>query len=694
MRALSNMKVGTKILAANGLLMLFLLVTGGIGWWSVNGVGNDFLNYRQLARQSYMAGHVQANLLEARLSVKEFIVSDSPNSVSNVEERLNQTLSLIDQSSSLFETETNRQELALARDDLRLYGEQFRKVVDLQWRRDAEVRTMDEIGPKLIQALTTITQGAYADRETPAAVAAGETLRSLMLARLDTYRFLVGNRQDQAEQAKSELATFRENAGRLTRLQQTPERRVLADEVVAGSMQYGPAFERLVDLVGQRNDVITTVLDRIGPEIAAAMEEMKLANVARQDDLGPEAEAEARLAMELVGATTVLALTLGLVAAVLTGRSISRPVLAMTAAMNRLAKGDTSVEFATDGRKDEIGAMASALLVFKENAIERQRMLAEQQAEAQRKAARADHIQEATQEFESTVDEVLETLTSAAAELEATAQQLSVTAEETSTQASSVAAASNQASSSVQTVASSANELSVSIKEISSQVAETSSIAGKAQDEATSATHSVRDLRQGAERIGKVISIIQDIAEQTNLLALNATIEAARAGEAGKGFAVVANEVKELAKQTAKATEEIDEQIKSMQASVGTVVPMIERIGDIIRKLTGISATVSATAEQQAAATEEISRSVGEAARGTDEVSRNVDGLREASTQASAGASQVLSSAQSVAFKAEALKRSISEYLQEMTLLEQPSNARWAETEARPVRSEPSSRRA
>ncbi len=343
---------------------------------------------------------------------------------------------------------------------------------------------------------------------------------------------------------------------------------------------------------------------------------------------------------------------------------IVRSVGQMTGAMDAIAGGNTSIAVPCVDRRDEMGAMARALLVFKENAEKVQAMQAER--EALEKAAQAEKtaaMNRLADDFEAKVGEIVETVSSASTELEASARTLTATADRSQELATTVAAASEEASTNVQSVASATEELSSSVNEISRQVQESARMAGEAVDQARTTNDRVGELSKAAGRIGDVVELINTIAGQTNLLALNATIEAARAGEAGRGFAVVASEVKALAEQTAKATGEISQQIAGIQAATQESVHAIREISDTIERLSEISSTIAAAVEEQGAATQEISRNVQQAAQGTQQVSANVVDVQRGAGETGSASSQVLSAAQMLSGDSNRLKLEVTRFL-------------------------------
>ena len=382
---------------------------------------------------------------------------------------------------------------------------------------------------------------------------------------------------------------------------------------------------------------------------------------------GDEANGEASrstssLALNL--AILLAGLVLGAISFWVAFRRILGPLNAMTGTMTRLAEGNKTVTIPGLGRKDEIGEMAGAVQVFKDNMIETERLRADQLETEQRQSQqrKAEMIQLADN-FESAVGEIIKTVSSASSELEASAGTLTATATRAQEVTTMVAAASEEASANVQSVASATEELTSSVNEISRQVQASARMANEAVDQARKTNDRVSELSKAAARIGDVVELINTIAGQTNLLALNATIEAARAGEAGRGFAVVASEVKALAEQTAKATGEIGQQITGIQAATQESVGAIKEISGTIEKLSEISSTIAAAVEEQGAATQEISRNVQQAAQGTQQVSSNVVDVQRGASETGSASSKVLSAAQMLSSDSNRLRLEVGKFL-------------------------------
>lgn len=457
------------------------------------------------------------------------------------------------------------------------------------------------------------------------------------------------------------------------------------------------AFKAL-DLVGAGNvdaaikleKEIVALEGRLDRELVTLLSEFEKFT----QDAATTAEAHESFAEKLLTGIGIAALLIGgLFAFFLVRHMIARPLADVVVSLKRLTAGDYDSEI-KDGSNDEIGTVAKALKHFKVKLIEgerqrEERILAEKQAEEeqrrheaerQEQEARAEQERRLAKEqadadrkqamiemvdsFESSVMNVVQSLSSAATEMQASAETMSATADQTSQQAVAVAAASEEATVNVQTVASAAEELSTSVSEISRQVAQSNQIAQSPVDEARQANSKVEGLADAAQKIGEVVNLINDIASQTNLLALNATIEAARAGEAGKGFAVVASEVKTLATQTAKATEEIGVQIGAIQEATGDAVEVIKSIGATIDQMGEISTSIASAVDEQGSATREIASSVQQAAEGTQEVSGNITHVTQAASETQSASGDMLGAAKELAQQGDVLRQEVDKFLE------------------------------
>jgi len=517
----------------------------------------------------------------------------------------------------------------------------------------------DSISQNLILAQATRNQG-IADMMHDAL--RGDVYRALHAARVEPT-----SRSHIEEDLRDHLAQLRHNIDQNKGLALSPDIRMalanveepLATYANAASTLVEAAFEstkeaeRMLPDFVQRFDALEDAMETISGRIGEAAERV-------EQDAGALAAITRRT--NAAAATITLLMTVGLCLYLL--RRVLRPIGSMTRTMRTLADGDTSVDVIGARRRDEIGEMARAVEVFRDNAREMEHLRGEQELARQRNEAEKRHMMaDLAQSFQAKVGALVQRLSIAANGLEATAQSMTAVADKTTQQSVGVASTAQQTSANVQTVAAATEELSISIREIAAQVTQSSHIAERAAVDAQRTNRTVLMLAASAEKIGNVVQLISTIASQTNLLALNATIEAARAGEAGKGFTVVASEVKDLASQTSRATAEISAQIAGVQQATVDTVQAIQAIASTIGEMSQISTSIAAAMEEQGAATAEIARNVQEAARGTEFVTGSISEVRQGAGETGTAAAQVLSSAQELARHSTGLGREVEYFL-------------------------------
>ena len=522
------------------------------------------------------------------------------------------------------------------------------------------------------RSLDALSDGAF---KRAALVAALDSKVSGIQARLYQLTSIAANDSDAAK-AKALGDALRHEIGGIdtafaamaASIAGDPAREQLRDAMAKTLKDYAGAAGQVIDMSSNASYALIFMNNAQQAFDAFAKEQAELdANVDREKTaLVAQIRSEAQHARIVFIAATLLATVIALGVSLLLAGLISRPVIAIAAALRRLAGGDLAIETPYAGRRDEIGAIAAALGVFKETAVAAEKLTAERERQREQQEQRAKRLAQLAHEFDREVTGVLETVAAAAAELQSTATAMAETAGQTSRQSSAAMAAAEQAAHNVNTVASAAEELAASVEEIGRQMAMSTDVAGKAVDEAARTNRTVKGLAEASQKIGAVVALINDIASQTNLLALNATIEAARAGEAGKGFAVVASEVKSLATQTAKATDEIAGQVAGMQQATGQAVGAIEGIGTTIETMSKIATTIASAIEEQGAATAEISRNVQQAAGGTKTVSENIGGVADTATRTGGAAGQVLEAATRLSQQSDALRRQVDRFLGEV----------------------------
>ncbi|WCL54850.1 methyl-accepting chemotaxis protein [Gimibacter soli] len=648
-----------------------------------------FAEYRATARQAVQAGRVQANLLLARIAAKDFLIAASDDAANRVKDRTAQTLEAQQELMAMMEGSAHSGFVAEAGNDIRAYSEHFEQITSLEREKHVLVsEKLDRLGPDLQSGLLSIGEAARVADNMALMIAVNEALYPMMMMRLHANKYLLSGNEHDYTQAMQHAAAAGEGLSDIPAAPAASHHRDAVTALDSSRRDYTETFQQLKGLTDTRNDVVRNKLDVTGRAVADDLEAFKLDIKKEQDTLGPETDAALQFGLIFTIIVSLVAIGLGVWAAVFIGRGIARPIVAITGDVDALAADNLDIHVSGRNRADEIGKMAAGLEIFREKLLDNRRMaeqeaaraeeerlrkIAEEETRAEREREkeaqmeaerkRQAYIDGLIRDFDSAAMALLSTLGQAGRELQETASLMSSTAEETGTQATTVASAAQQTAAHVQAVATSAEELSASIHEISRQVSRSSELAQVAVDEGRSADAGIKGLVETADRISNVVQLINDIAEQTNLLALNATIEAARAGDAGRGFAVVASEVKSLAQHTAKATEEITTQVSEIQAETQKAVSSIDRINRTIASMNEISSMIAAAVEEQGAATNEIATTVQQTAAGTDDVTSNIQGVSEAAQTTGSAATQVLSSANRLVDQSGSMSSTISTFL-------------------------------
>ena len=663
--AMGRFGLSTKIYLSIAIMLVLLLTMGGVAVLGFVFIGKDFSAYRTTARDTNLAGRLQANILLGRLGEKEFVLSGSGAAIEQVRDRVSQALNTVRSVEEDIQDTDTLERFVTIKGELEKYQSIFEDVTQLQAQRDRQVRDVLDIkGLSISKAFADIASQAYADYDVTTAYTAGMAQARMLTARLNARRFLITSDPAAEELASAEFEALSGLEGELASAVDSDEKRAVIATAFADLGEYRDTFAAIVETIVTRDGMIRDGLDQIGPRIAKEIEAINLTSEDRQAMLAPRVESNILDMEQFSILVMVISLVVGVVAGLALVRSISRPVRLLTRTMNRLADDDLEVEVQGVTRGDEIGAMARAVDVFKQNACRMRELETEQQAAEQRAhEEKTRAMNDLAKGFEDSIGGMVKTLARLVTDVRASSQEVNQVSEDATRTTVTVAGVSEQSSANIQAVSAASDELVASISEISGQMSRAADMARNASADAQRGTAQMTALADTAQRVGDVVTLIQDIAAQTNLLALNATIEAARAGEAGKGFAVVASEVKTLAEQTAKATDEIRQQIEAMQSASQNAVEAIHGVEKSVESLDEMNATVAAAVEEQASTTQEIARNTQEAASGAEKVSSGIAEVSGATDQTGSGARLTLQKCEALKETAEALDKEVLRFV-------------------------------
>jgi methyl-accepting chemotaxis protein len=662
--SLSRLALRTRIYAGFSLLILLGLALTAFGGWQLSSIQDGVRRMSKLSDGMVRVSQIGRALETIHRASLAYLATGNEEQLRNASDAAAKATELLQVAAQA----TTSPERRRAYNDLQTSLNEFQRkretLVQSTQTINADRSKLSAGGDQLSSATAKLVEAARASGDASLIRAASEIEPAVLLVRVAHWRFLTTHEP-------SGPATFKSSASRASVAIAALEQAELANAIrplVAATKT------ALSDYITAFDSVSTQMLKRdelFEKHLAPLLVDMQTTAANAQSSLSHDFE-QMRDANDGVIDTTItlqevaagLVLVIGALMAFLIARVIIGPVAAMTEAMERLATGDIRVEVPSREHSDEIGAMARAVEVFKQNAVERRRLEDEKaQNEARSVQERYGALTRLADTFSGSVGGIIDTVSATATELEAAATTLTRTAETTHDLAGAVAGASEDASTNVQSVATAAEELFASVNEIGRQVQQSTTIAAQAVKQAEATDARISDLSQAASRIGDVVQLITAIAEQTNLLALNATIEAARAGESGRGFAVVAQEVKTLAAQTQKATGDIGAQITGMQAATQQSVGAIKEIGTTISRISEIASIIAAAVEQQSATTQEISRSINRASQSTGQVATKIGEVNRGASETGSASSQVLTSARSLANEGNRLKVEVEKFL-------------------------------
>jgi methyl-accepting chemotaxis protein len=660
---LSDFRIRTRIQGGFGLVILVGVAVALAGIWQMTSFGREV--NRLVSAGATVSHSLEVNrLAEAmrRISL-EYKTSLDPSATGEFSTDVAQAASLLAAAAGTSASDEQRRAYQEAGEQIAAVKDDFQKLTELGNKIKADRDELYKLSDAVAVASDGVGIGARATLDDQLINRVQEVDASILRVQLAGWRFLATNDPSGAGAFRLNVVKANMNVTALTKVNKAEMIKDKIDPLKQALDGYTKSFNGLAAQMIAANKLYDEVMRAKLLKVMELTDSIQKSVDAEMAATKTGTDAAIASTIKTQGALGLLGLGLGIVLAVLIGRSIALPTAGMTGVMTKLAEGDKSVEVPALDNKDEIGSMARAVEIFKRNMVEAERLAAQQRAEQARKEQRQTAIDGAITEFDAQVGRSLDAFANAAGAMRGTAESMSATASEASQLASTVASASAQALTNVQTVAAASEEMAASIAEISRQVAQSTTVAAQAVEEAARTNETVQGLADAAQRIGEVVKLIQDIAAQTNLLALNATIEAARAGEAGKGFAVVASEVKALANQTGKATEEIASQISEIQSATSSAVAAIKGIYGTIGQISEIATTIAAAIEEQGAATGEITRNAQQTARGTEEVSRTIGGVSDAASKTGDAASQVLASSGELGRQAELLRSEVDEFL-------------------------------
>lgn len=660
------MTITTKLYFAFGLLIILSISYGGYSVYKTTSTTKEYESYHAVMKKNQLLSTLIEKVIEARLAATHHSSPAYADYAKEVEASTLQALAIMDEIAQYSADQTLQEALISVRSDTQLFLTDFKKIIALSQSIDEKTAAYLSDGTSIRTALTSLRLKTSQSGDMEALMFSSTLMEHFMLVRAYSQLYLATEVSSYAERAMTELEILSDKASQNTTSLPLSLRGSFAG-LRPQFERYEANFQHLIEQMDLRRELDEASVVKAGERLQATIEMLITRSTDETDSTGDHILASMKASQNLTLAITIFAVLFNVAIATVFGQILKRRLNRISSATQSLAEGKRDVEIPDADKADEVGAIARALLVFRENlnktkAMEIQQREQERLAEHQRKQA----LEELASKFESQVKGIVNTVASASAQLMHTAEQMSSNVQQSTTMAQHAAVAASQTSSNVQSVASAVEEMSASSREISSQTQRSTETVRESVKLTQDGDRSAAALQQAVERVQSAVDIINTIAGQINLLALNATIESARAGEAGRGFAVVAGEVKHLASQTGNATKEIANVLSEMNNASGDIIHVLSSIKSSITTVQDVAASIASAVEEQSATSSEISGNMSTASQGTQIISDNLGKVTEATLVSQNSSEQVLMASRELSRQAETLDSEINRFLAEV----------------------------
>lgn len=664
----TNLAIKKKLFVSFGLLVAIIAVTSVLSFRTISVIEKDIIEYSRDVEVAAHASEIEIHFAESEKHVMSFVDTANEHDLEKAIAHRDKLFTEVEALEHIVHNPKVKEKLAELKDKADLYYKDLDRLAVLEHEVHEKIsHDLEPAAKQIDHDLELLMKQGVSERNIDLVAKVASTETHIMKAEIGALSFIADRDPAAAEVARKEFAAVEAAMNVLEASVADAGNNAALVDMRKSVKAYATAFGVVHDDLVEIYDLSANEMAEAATVVMADAEAIKAIAVDAEEKVRAEVMSlltGSRMTNTIAG---IAGLAAGLALALFLGNSISSRILKIVGSMRQIADGDLTAEVPYTEQKEEVGAMAKALLVFRENSAEAERLRAEQAKAAEREEeAKRQLLREIADNLDSSVGEIAVGLASAAEEMTSTAQSLTALADQTNSQASEVSNISNSTMANVQTVSSGTEEMSYSIKEIQEMTAQGSTITGDVIAEASTTRNIVDGLAERVGRINTVFELIDDIASQTNLLALNATIEAARAGEAGKGFAVVATEVKSLADQTARATEEISKDVSAIEETMKEAKEAIGKVETKISSMTEVTNSVAAAVEEQGAATSEIAERSDATAGDAKAVGDMAQELSSAAQESQSAASTVLEAAQELASNADNLQRQVTSVVEQL----------------------------